>query len=224
MHQPYHVALVLVAACLIAGCERQSQSQPQPPAVPGVEPRAEALQDTIQLEGMPEPITARLLVAGELDPPFSTYVPQGISPVLEAAGDSGSVRFSAAFAGREDPNAYMHVRLYPRGTDLLAAREVVAGFLRSRRPQDDPVGGSDVEEPQQQEEAPAWGLEAHRFDYAGDGNVPYVGRIVLARYRERFFHVLMHYPAEYGDGLGPRLDYILRHWRWEDTGQPLSGN
>jgi hypothetical protein len=218
VHQAYHAACVAVAACVLAGCNAQPQ---QEPARLQLAQRPDVVQDTILVEGLPQTLTARLLLAEELDPPFSTYVPDGLNAVVEAHGDSGSVRFSAAFAGREEPNAYMHVRLYPSDTDLLAAREVVAGFLRSRRPQDDPMGGLDIDEPQEPEQPPDWGLEAHRFDYAGDGNVAYVGRIVLAQYRDRFFHVLTHYPAEYGDGMGPRLDYVLRHWRWEDTGQPL---
>jgi hypothetical protein len=218
-HQPYQTWLVATALTLgIAACE--TRPEPQPPEPPAFPARAETRQDTVYIEGMPEVSTARLLHATELDPPFSTYVPAGIAAAAEAAGDSGAVRFSAAFTGEADPNAYMHVRLYPVGTNLLSAREVVAGFLRSRQPQDDPVAGTDVDAAQRLD-PPAWGLEAHRFDYAGEGGRHYVGRITLAQHGPRFFHVLVHYPAEYGDGLSPRLDYILEHWRWEDTGEPL---
>jgi hypothetical protein len=70
-------------------------------------------------------------------------------------------------------------------------------------------------------EPPGWGQEAYTFSYAGDGNVPITGRLVLGRHADRYFHVLTHYPAEYGDGLGPRFQSILEHWRWEDTGRPL---
>jgi hypothetical protein len=223
MHQPYHrryrrLALLLTGALLLLpACARD---QPQEEPAPAFTERPETRQDTVLVEGMPELTTAQLLVARDLDPPFSTYVPEGIAAGREAVGDSGAVRFSAAFTGQADPNAYMHVRLYPRDSNLLAAREVVAGFLRSRQPEDNPVDGMGLDD-SRTVEAPSWGVERHRFDYEGEGGSRYTGHITLAQHGPRFFHVLVHYPAEYGDGLGPRFDYILRHWRWEDTGEPL---
>jgi hypothetical protein len=212
---------VVLCAAAAGACDARQEEAPAPEPPPLAVPRPELRQDTILIEGMPALTTGRLLTLSAFATPLSTYVPDGITSHVEAVGDSGAVRFSAAFTDRTDPNAYMHVRLYPTGTSLPAAREVVASFLRSRRPQDDPMGTSDLPEPQEMVEAPQWALEAHAFDYQGDGGVQYVGRIILARYGARFFHVLTHYPAEYGDGLAPRFEYILEHWRWEHSAEAL---
>lgn len=204
----------------LSACQRE-QRPAEATLEPALPPRPETVQDTVMIEGMPEVTTSRLLHLAEFEPPFSTYVPQGIDARVEAAADTGSVRFAAAFTGDVDPNAYMHVRLYPYGAGLGNVQEVVQGFLRSRAPQDDPIGGLDVQEVPPPVSPPHWAVDAYDFTYAGDANVLYVVRAVIAQHGNRFVHVISHYPAEYGDGLAPRFDYILEHWRWEDTGTML---
>jgi hypothetical protein len=188
---------------------------PTPPPLPpeSIPARPRTIQDTLLLEGMAEPSPATLVEAPAGFPRrFTTYLPEGLLVEFEGRGDSAGVRFHAAFAGTPDRNAYMHVRLY--GTDLSRAQasQAATDFVRSRAPWRDE--GTTAE-------PPPWGLEAYSFQYMGDGNVPYTGRVVLGHHVDRFFHVLTHYPAEYGDGLGPRFDRILQHWRWEDTGRLL---
>jgi hypothetical protein len=193
--------------------------------------RPETLVDTLLIEGMPEPSTARLLRSPPAFAlPFSTYVPEGIAADFDppenadqaAAGTGGDgVRFAAAFTGTPDDRAYMHVRIYARGAPQLSPREAVGAFLRTRQPQDDPVGAIDIDEPYDEIDPPAWGEQAFTFMYRGDGDVLTSGRLVVARHQDRAFHVLTHYPAEYGDGLAPRFARILEHWRWEDTGEML---
>jgi hypothetical protein len=46
---------------------------------------------------------------------------------------------------------------------------------------------------------------------------------MIARHEERRVRLVSHYPAEYGDGMGPRIARILSHWRWEDTGTSIGG-
>jgi hypothetical protein len=185
-----------------------------PPLPPeSIAPRSRTIQDTLIIEGMPEPTTATLVQApSDFDLPFSTYVPRGIQPDFDMDGRGDAVRFTAAFTGRPDPNAYMHVFVYPAGTTGVRARESAFEFLRSRF-----LVGDEV----QPVDAPAWGREAYALSYSGDGGAHYTGRMVLATHAGRYFHVLTHYPAEYGDGLGPRYARILEWWRWEDTGRPL---
>jgi hypothetical protein len=105
----------------------------------------------------------------------------------------------------------MHVRLYPPGTtrgDAMNAALVLAGAAAG-------PGPASPAEP------PVWGLDARTFSGRGSGSI--TGRIVIARHGDRLLHVVTHYPAEYGDGLGPRFARILHHWRWEDTGRMLAG-
>jgi hypothetical protein len=191
--------------------QRVRELPPLPPE--SIAPRPEAIRDTISIEGMAEQTTATLV-----QPPrdyglrFTVYVPDGLSVDYATDADSGGVRFHAAFTGQPDRNAYMHVFLYPAGTTGVVAREGAFQFLRSRFLVGDEANPV---------ETPEWGHEAYGIAYAGDGGAQYVGQMVLASRGDRYFHVLTHYPAEYGDGLAPRFSYILRSWRWEDTGRPL---
>jgi hypothetical protein len=222
LRKPLHLlgALLLLAACEGPATDDGSATLQPPAAAPA---RPQSIQDTLMVEGMPEPVESRLAESPEAR--FSTYVPPGITMEVLTTGDSASVRFSASFAGPADPNAYMHVRTYPPHAGVGTARENIATFLRTLRPHDDPVGGMvRGTEPYEQAEPPPWGEEAHTFAYTGDTSIRYTGRIVLARSTSGFFHVLTHYPAEFGDGLEPRFERILRHWRWESTGEMLWPN
>jgi hypothetical protein len=185
-----------------------------PPLPPeSIPPRAGTLRDTLLIEGMGEPVTMTLLrpPAG-FGIPFTTYLPPGLRADFELHGDTSAVRFSAAFGGHLDENAYMHVRMYAPGSTDKVVRDLATAFIRSRAPWRDEA---------QPAPPAAWADEAYTYQYSGDGAVPYTGRLVIARHRGRYFHVLTHYPAEYGDGLGPRFASVLGHWRWEDTGRPL---
>ena len=184
------------------------------PAAPDGLPaaRAETLSDTLLIEGMPEPVVMTLVRApAGFDPAFSTYLPPGLVMESESRGDGAAVRFLAAFGGAPDRSAYMHVRPYPPGTspaDAMDAAIAVAGTTAgSHAPVDSP---------------PAWVLDGRDISHARDGTM-YLGRALIARKGDRLFHVVTHYPAEYGDGLGPRFARILHHWRWEDTGGMLTG-
>lgn len=210
------------ALLLIAACEAQPETETEAPA-PTAPPRAQTMTDTLMVEGMPEPSTATLLTTPPGTPmPFSTYVPQGIDASFEGEADTVAVRFAAAFTPESDPNAYMHVRFYVPGTSVADARETLNAFLVGRQPDDDPIGDQPRNQPYEVMAAPpAWADEGYAIMYEGEGNVYYSASLILASRGGRVFHVLTHYPAEYGDGLGPRFDFILRHWRWDDTGDML---
>jgi hypothetical protein len=209
-------------ALLLAACDPQPQQQHATDNLPAPPTRADVMSDTILVEGMPEASTSRLLQSPPAAPiPFSTYVPEGIQAGFEGAGDSLAVRFAAAFTGVADPNAYMHVRFYAPDVGLDEARQMMGGFLATRVPEADPVETDAAPQAYEEVEPPSWGHEAYSVRYRGDGNRLYVGHLVIATRRDRVFHILTHYPAEFGDGLGPRFDRVLEHWRWDDTGTPL---
>jgi hypothetical protein len=46
-------------------------------------------------------------------------------------------------------------------------------------------------------------------------------RARLGNVQNRFFYVAETYPQEYGDGFGPRADYIRKQWVWLNDGKPL---
>jgi hypothetical protein len=219
-----HLIRVITAAALLSACGPAANDGELDRDVGGGLPeRAQTRQDTLMIEGMPEPTTSRLLRSSDdFGVPFSTYVPEGLESSFDDGGPGSGVRFTAAFAGAHEPNAYMHVRLYEPGA-IPDAAEVTSAFLRTRQPQDHPTDGEAVEEPYRIVDPPSWGASAFEFQYPGEGGSLYVGRIVIGEVRDRQFHVLTHYPAEYGDGLGPRFQRILEDWRWEDSGEMLVG-
>lgn len=236
---------VALLACTVIACgggveDADGDAPPAPPAGPpltehtlpiapdtraravladSLPPRDAAVRDTISVEGRPQPLDARLVRAPRaFDLPFTTYTPTDMRVETTAEGDSTGIRFTAEFGGTYEPNAYMHVAAYRAGTTQAVARDIIGGFLLGRVPTDDPITAGRAG--WQPVDAPAWAEEAYSFRYAG-ARTRYVGNAVLARRGARFFHVITHYPAEYGDGIGPRFAYILRQWRWEDTGQRL---
>jgi hypothetical protein len=149
-------------------------------------------------------------------PPFSTYVPPRMRTDFVADDATPSVRFAAAFDGSVSPDAYLQVRLYPPGAAELVAQQEVDAYLRGRSPRQDPITQSDRW---------PWALDSYGFAYGGEGGTQrFVGAMAIARHGNRFLHVLTHYPAEYGDGMGPRVAQILDEWRWEDDGSFLTAH
>lgn len=218
------VAIIALAA-LCMGCQsddrsKTADSDTAAAAATDITVRPPTRQDTIMIEGTAEASTSTLLTTpADFPLPFSTYVPDGIAAQVDSAG----VRFSAAFGGVENQLAYMYVHPHPPGTELHQARDRVGEFLISRVANDDPLDTDDYADTWDRSDAPDWAVEAYTFedDQVAAAGTLYSGRVILARHGTTFFHVIIHYPAEYGDGLGPRFDAILEHWRWEDTGTRL---
>lgn len=199
-------ALLILAAC--AGDANDPPPQPpgreEPPTLPS---RAEIREDTILLEGMPEVVTGRLYRAPEGFPlPFSTYLPEGLAPESVQTNAGQAVRIVAEFGGRRNENAYLRITALPAGTTEAEARELARSLAGDGARLDD---------------APShpWAIAEYHFTRRTPGNP--VGFVALGSHGDRFFTIMAHYPAEYGDGLGPRIAYILEHWRWEDSGRGL---
>lgn len=177
-------------------------------------PRAEVLTDSIRIEGMaqPERLTLVRSPAG-FAPPFSTYLPSQLKVEFATNDTAPAVRFVAAFAGQVNAEAFLQVRFYPPGSAELVAQAAVDAYLGGRDPRQASVSPSG---------AWPWSLGAYDFQYgAGPGQSGYMGTIGIGRHGNRFFHVLAHYPADYGDGVGPRFHRIMEEWRWEDDGSRL---
>lgn len=189
---------------------------PLPPAPTLLLPRrASVLLDSVRIEGDIQPERLTLVSAPPaFSPPFSTYVPEGLNVEFDAISDTAaSVRFIAAFAGQVNRAAYLQVRLYRPGAAELPARNAVESFLRGRDPRGHAVQSTDRW---------PWSVATWHFQYSASSTQGgFLGSIALARHGNRYLHVLAHYPAEYGDGVGPRFQRILEEWRWEDDGEWL---
>ncbi len=153
--------------------------QPEPPA------RPQEKQDSIQLEGMWEPMKARL-VQPNTSVPFSTYLPEGMEFDQQASGEGEGFYFYAAFGGQRNENAFMLVFVLPAGAAEAQARTMANTFRASR---------------------------------SGSGQST---RVQLGNYNGRQFYVGYTYPAEFGDGMGPRTHYIRENWIWHSDGKSLN--
>lgn len=181
--------------------------------------RPAAMTDTLMIEGMPEPIVLRLFrTDADFPLPFSAYVPEDMSPEAgEDADDGSSVRFVAGFGGARNDRAFVHLFVHPNGTDpqqalgVVRAYEAAAGIPVSEGIE--PLGESDARARM------PWADHAYTFRYQAGGTW-YLGAIGLGSHSGRLFHVVVHHPAEYGDGFAPRAGILLDTWRWAD-GAPL---
>lgn len=194
--------------------DRGRQAPPAPPAdtvseIPaqatGPTSRPETLQDTLTLEGTPQPATLRLYRTPPGFPlPFSTYVPADLVPESAPSAGGGSARFVANLGGRRTDSAYVAVVVHPDGVDEEAARRMLSAA----------TGGASPAAPDQQRYP--WALA----EYSGSAGAT-VSRGLLGRHEGQFFHVLIRYPAELGDGFAPRAAMLLKHWEWEGAGGGL---
>lgn len=181
--------------------------------------RPAAITDTLMIEGSPHPLALRLFRTDDDFPlPFSAYVPEDMTRASEDDDEDGaSVRFVAEFGGVRNERALIHLFVHPEGTDpqqalaVVRAYEAAAGVPVSRGIE--PLGESETLR------RTPWAEHAYVFRYQADGTW-YVGTIGLGSHAGRLYHLVAHYPAEYGDGFGPRAAILLDTWRWDD-GAPL---
>jgi predicted small secreted protein len=99
---------------------------PEPPA------RPEQKQDSIQIEGNWEKLTATL-VNPTTDLRFSTYVPKDMAFEQAASGEGEGFYFYANFAGKRNDNSFMLVFVLPNGATQNDAQRFADAFTASRR-------------------------------------------------------------------------------------------
>jgi hypothetical protein len=166
----------------------------------GNEPaRASTVESFILVEGMREPMTYRLYRSPESFPlGFETYLPADMAPGTVASGEAEAIRFVPTFGDPLSEPGGLSITV-PSG-ELSATeaqrlvREIAAGIGSVERV----TGGGFT-----------WALEEYRF--RGE---TLVGSVALGRHEGRYFYVTAAYPAEMGDGFGPRAHRILGEWRW----------
>ncbi len=160
--------------------------------------------ETISIEGM-----AHVLEVVEYRSPmdfplgFTTVLPTDMAVDYVSSGVGDEVRFEAAFAGNRRPDAALSFVALPEGADSADARdriEVVVAEINGQPVE--PIPGD-------------WAVERYRV---GDG---YSGSLAVGTENEKWFYFLARYPPEFADGMGPRIELILRRWKWSGTGAPL---
>lgn len=158
------------------------------------------VSETISIEGTREEIAARRFESPIAFPiGFTTVVPADMIVEFASTGEGDAIQFEAAFGGVREPEARLAIVVMQDGTDERAARSRISalGAAAARI------------------EGRAWDLEAYSLEEGP-------GFIALGERNDEWFYLLASYPPEYGDGMAPRLDLILRRWLWSD-GTPLIG-
>ena len=176
-----------------------TQPSPRPP---------ETKVDTVMIEGTPQETVLRLVESpAGFEPAFYTYVPEDMTSDQVSSDEGTAWRFNARFGGVENPEAFLLVFFYPENTSEEIARERIAAMMANRRRVQRDAGEA---------KRYAWSIEEFSYRGTSQSGQPIVGFIALGRRNGRLFHVMIEYPAEYGDGFGPRAHRILSEWRWAD--------
>jgi hypothetical protein len=180
----------------VPAADTVSQPTPSPPG------NVETItRDTILLEGMPEVIDVRRVESPTGFPlPFATTIPGDMEVVFE----EDAVRFEAAFGGVRSPQAFLELRVLGEGTDAEAARETATGS----------EAGLEAVDPPRLD----WAMEEYRR--RGEE----LGFVALAEAGGRRYYFNARYPAEFADGMGPRVGMILDRWTWTADGGALVGD
>lgn len=167
--------------------------------------------DTVRIEGMAEPISLRLFTALEDFPlPFTAYVPEEMA--AQRASES-AVDFIAEFGGTRSEDAFVHLYVFPEETDRQAALAAAKAYKTGRGI---PISqGLEIIADATLPPHLRWAEEAYRFRYQSVDRW-YAGTLGVGRKGDRYFMIVRHRPAEYGDGFGPRADLITETWRWWD--------
>ncbi len=176
--------------------------------------RPRFIVDTILLNGEPESLDMGLFRSPDGFPlPFSTYLSAGMVAEWSGRGEEG-IRFVANFGGQTDRDAFLHARVLAPDDDrdadaVAAAYQGVDGRALGNVVR--PV--ADLSE--------RYPFAEHGWDFTYDADdMTYVGTLLLLSRDDHRVRLVVHQPAGYGRGFGPRSDAILEHWRWED-GTPL---
>lgn len=160
--------------------------------------RADSIQGVLTIEGMEEPIVFRLYRSGPaFSPSFSTYLPNPFRP--EPAG-ADTVRFRMGSGA-----AVFEVVSLPDGTSGAEARRMARAMVGT---------GEEVET------SPLVPGALLTVLGSADGRT---AQADLVRRWDRYVVLLVRYPPEYGDGVGPRGEAIREAWVWSDDGSPLTG-
>jgi hypothetical protein len=162
--------------------------------------------DTMMLEADPHVFEARRLDAGL----YSVYYPADEMIVEQGASDEGEgVRFIANFGGTRTDSAFLHI---------FTPNDPASGLDDVRRLLLEPKGIIGSHGWRAEEMTPArypWAIESFRI--TGRAGSDIIGSASIGEHRGRGIVVVTAYPAEFAEGMGPRVASILASLEWKDT-------
>lgn len=136
---------------------------------------------------------------------FSTYIPEDMAAERWRGTEGDAVAFVAVLGGQRNEAAAMRMIVHRAGATEYEVVEILTELARDL--------GTDLEAPP----------NGPRFDWSVREfrNVAHPARedaaqgfMGIGRRDNRYYTIAIHYPAEYGDGFGPRANRILQEWRW----------
>ncbi|HZG57800.1 hypothetical protein [Paenibacillus sp.] len=203
------LALAIGAASLAPGGGPPPAAPPQtnaPEPAPPPASRPASITETIELEGMEEPISLRLYEDAALG--FTTYIPEWLEAASSSSGEGDGFLATAAFGGVPEPRSafglFRPAGTYTRETIAAYAKELqrASGFTVEAYSEDAPprFPGS-VEE---------FGIT--KIDEADGFGV--IGTVALLERDGRWIIVTIRYLEDHAEGFVPRAMKIYEHLQW----------
>jgi hypothetical protein len=226
------IALCVIMITVLTSC-RQTSPEPtpaieSPPPAPSPTPPLdlempeerlpeqelelpETIETVIVIEGMEEPMVLNLF--HEPGFPFYTYYPEDMIANAAASEEGDRVIIATDF-GVINPAAYIAVTVYNEGQF-----DSEDAFL-------DAIGGNDgilsereyewVEKEAEVDRTFDWTIREYFFM-----SDEFTGAIYAGEHEGQYFFFDIHYPWEYGDGMVPRVNLIMEHFTWVESGETL---
>lgn len=204
MHTLKHALLPVLLCVALAGCTANSgePTEQQADTLASAE-AGEVFVDTVSIEGNAEPIELKRYQTPEGFPtPFSTAYPANM--VLEETSTPGIgdfVRIVSDPDAAPDSQVLVEFQAYPDTSEFEivyeANRRRAEGYgeLSQRRPH---IVGAVTE-----------------FTFVSDDDSGY---IVFGERANRYYSILVRFPASYSEGYEPRIESIFKHWQWLNGG------
>jgi len=203
------ITLLLLGLMMLGGCTGLETSQPSAngeasPSFPERSPaRPKTREVALPIEGTTETIAVNLLEAPKAFPlNFSTYMPDDMQVETVSSGEGDALRITAAFGDQPSEQAALTIFAFP---DRVSAQEALQVAEQTALA----LGGTPREDRRYTWSTAEYQLQGERS-----------GFLALAEHDGTPFYLLATYPPEFGDGMAPRIELILREWRWADS-QPL---
>jgi len=199
--RPVALALaLLLAACADAPADAPATPEPAPEATPPEAERPATDTATITVEGEPMELAVRLVRFDDIALPFSTTLPEDWASDWTASGEGEAVVFTMG-----EPPLQGVVQLFiPSEANRVGLADMARSVAESRGEV------SPLEHPG------PWATDGLAF--SGNGEV---GSVRVGSHAGVPFYVVEAYPAEMGDGFGPRAALVLERLRWADDGTGL---
>jgi hypothetical protein len=161
---------------------------------------------TVRIEGMETQMPVRRHVSPvEYPLGFRTYVPEDMTVEYLDSGVGEVVRFQAAFGGVSRPEAFLELTALPPDMERRDVSDSLRTIADSLGYASTSAGGF------------PWAVE----EYVRTGED--VGVIALGEKDGKWFYFRSRYPAEFGDGMHPRMGVIFDNWIWLTTEAGLGG-